>query len=115
VLDLVAYALQEMDGHLALNKLDAAFGHLMSRRQMDHFLQALERVNLALPSDRSTVPPRPRRLQITNVEEAIETLQYHPEICFREEENAEGLLFGPPSVPQGQSVPKRAIGKKSVP
>jgi len=99
VLDVIAYALQELDGSLTRTELMGPFGHLMSsRRQMDNLLVALEQVGLALPADRSQVPNLPRRLTVESVEEAAEVLQFHPEVCFREEEGAEGLVFGPPGV-----------------
>ncbi|RLC71553.1 MAG: hypothetical protein DRI81_17565, partial [Chloroflexi bacterium] len=101
VLDVIAYALQEEAGRLAFETLQRAFGYLMSsKRQMANLLSDLERVGLALPVDRSQVPNLPRRLAVETIEEAVEILQFHPQVCFREEEGAEGLVFGPPSVRQ---------------
>jgi hypothetical protein len=98
VLDVIAYALQEKEGRLSRDALNRAFGHLTSRRQMGKLLGALEQVGLASPADRSTVPPQPRRLTVMGVEGAVEILQYHPGICFREEDGADRLFFGPPGV-----------------
>jgi hypothetical protein len=78
---------------LSYKELEATFGHLMSQRQLGSFLQALEDVQLALPADRSVVPNVPRRLSVSNMEEAVEVLQYHPEVAFHEEGTA--LVFGP--------------------
>jgi hypothetical protein len=73
-----------------------AFGSLLSsRRQLDNLLDALERVSLALPADRTRVPNVPRRLTVESVEEAVEVLKFHPEICFQGEDGEEGLVFGP--------------------
>jgi S-DNA-T family DNA segregation ATPase FtsK/SpoIIIE len=95
VLDIISFAIQELDGRLSRDTLMDAFGHLMSRRQMDGLLDALERIGLALPTDRSQVPPLPRRLRVGSVKEAVEVLQYHPEVSFREDRAAGGLVFGP--------------------
>ena len=94
VLDILAYALQELEGQLPRDGLKQAFGHLMSQRQLNRLLEALERVGLATPVNRASVPPQPRRLTVDSVEAAIERLAYHPEIGFHHGGDGNGLIFG---------------------
>ena len=93
VLEMLTYALQKMEGALPRATLNDVFGHLMSQRQIRNFLEALERIGFANPADIQQVPRQPRTLAISAIEEAIEVLQYHPEIAFHEEEGR--LIFGP--------------------
>ena len=93
VLEILTYALEQLDGRLPRTELAEVFGHLMSRRQINHLLKALERAGLADPAARSQVPYQPRQLVVTTIEDAIEVLQYHPEIAFHEEKGR--LIFGP--------------------
>jgi predicted DNA-binding protein YlxM (UPF0122 family) len=92
-LEIINYALDKAGSTLPLNELHEVFGHLLSRRQVTNFLFALERVGLADPADTTQVPRAPRELRIDNIQQAIGTLQYHPEITFHEE--AGRLVFGP--------------------
>jgi hypothetical protein len=93
VLEILTYALEQLAGDLPRAALNEVFGHLMSRRQLNHFLEALERIGIAMPADRSQVPYQPRRLRVATIDEAIEILQYHPDVAFHEAD--ERLLFGP--------------------
>ena len=93
VLEILTYALEHLKGTLPRTQLTEVFGHLMSRRQINHLLQALERVGIARPADRSQVPYQPRQLVGQSIEEAMEILQYHPEVAFYEEDSR--LIFGP--------------------
>jgi DNA segregation ATPase FtsK/SpoIIIE-like protein len=92
VLEILTYALDQLEGALPRTTLNEVFGHLMSRRQIDNLLQTLERLGVAEPADRSQVPPQPRRLAVPNLNAAVEILQYHPEVAFHEE--GERLVFG---------------------
>lgn len=92
VLEILTYALEQWAGELPLNQLHEIFGHLMSRRQVKNFLAALERVGVAHPADITQVPRQPRRLTGPTLAEAIEILQYHPEVAFYED--AQRLVFG---------------------
>lgn len=93
VLEILTYAVEQLEGALAYQPLTAAFGQVMSTRQVANFLAALERIGLASPADRSQVPPKPRHLTVADLDQAIEVLQYHPEITFHEA--ADRLVFGP--------------------
>lgn len=103
VVEVLNYALEQLGGKLSYDDLGVAFDHLMSRRQMGNFLHALEGIGLAHPTDRSRVPPAPRRLAVESLQEAVEVLQYHPEITFREVLADDGvtLVFGPESAVSG--------------
>lgn len=93
VLEIISYALNQAEGTLPLNELHEVFGHLLSRRQVTNFLIALERVGMANPADTTQVPREPRELRIDSIQQAIGTLQYHPEITFHEKTGR--LVFGP--------------------
>jgi DNA segregation ATPase FtsK/SpoIIIE-like protein len=99
VLDILTYALEHLDGALPRTALNDVFGHLMSRRQISNLLQALERIGMAEPANRSQVPPRPRRLAVADLDAAVDVLQYHPEVAFHEE--AGRLVFGPQTGGEG--------------
>jgi energy-coupling factor transporter ATP-binding protein EcfA2 len=92
VLEILTYALDQLEGALPRTTLNEVFGHLMSRRQIDNLLQTIERLGVAEPADRSQVPPQPRRLAVPNLNAAVEILQYHPEVAFHEE--GKRLVFG---------------------
>jgi len=49
VLEMLSFALEHAGGRLNRDELHQAFGDLMSKRQVGHFLDALERVGLAQP------------------------------------------------------------------
>jgi DNA segregation ATPase FtsK/SpoIIIE-like protein len=93
VLEILNYALQQLEGTLPRTTLNEVFGHLMSRRQINHLLEALERAGLANPVNTTQVPRQPRTLVVQSIDEAVEILQYYPEIAFHEEEGR--LIFGP--------------------
>jgi hypothetical protein len=93
VLEILTYALEQLDGRLPRTELAEVFGHLMSRRQINNFLGELERVGVANPTDTTKVPRQPRMLAVSAIEEVIEILRYHPEIAFHEEDGR--LIFGP--------------------
>lgn len=93
VMDVVKYALSEMEGGLSRNRLEKRFGDLLSGRQVGNLVAALEQIGLALPADRSSVPPQPRRLKVESAEEAERILRGYPRVCFREDGGR--LLFGP--------------------
>jgi DNA segregation ATPase FtsK/SpoIIIE-like protein len=93
VLEILTYALEQLSGKLPRTELNAIFGHLMSRRQINNFLEGLERIGVANPADITQVPRQPRTLAVQSIEEVAEILQYHPEIAFHEEDAR--LIFGP--------------------
>ena len=92
VYQMLDFALQTCQGELNRDALAAAFAGV-SARQVNHLLAGLERVGLAMPPDRSAIPPKPRRLKIAALEDAREVLQYHPEIAFHEETGPEGMSY----------------------
>jgi DNA segregation ATPase FtsK/SpoIIIE-like protein len=94
VKNVINYAL-EQGGQLPESKVFETFGHLTSRRQVGNLLQALERVGLVLPANLKTVPPEPRRLKVSSLDEAANVLKFHPEIRFREVPGDSKLRFGP--------------------
>jgi hypothetical protein len=95
VLEILSYALEELDGELPRSALYDVFGHLLSRRQVRNFLEALERIDLADPADTTQVPPQSRHLNVSIIDEAINVLQYHPDVTFHEKSGR--LIFGPKS------------------
>ncbi len=97
VLEILTYALTQLAGKLTRDALAAPFESLLSRRQLDNLLNALERIGLALPAERNGFDRIPRRLAISTLDEVGEVLQYHPEIAFREVEG--NLVFGPNTEP----------------
>jgi DNA segregation ATPase FtsK/SpoIIIE-like protein len=95
VLNIITFALNELDGRLPEGEVARVFADLASRRQIANLLKALERVGLVLPFNRKTVPPEPRRLKETRLDEIVKVLQFHPEICFRQVPGDNRLRFGP--------------------
>ncbi|MBN2003285.1 MAG: hypothetical protein JXA21_08010 [Anaerolineae bacterium] len=69
--------MEHLDGQLVRDRIWEAFATLLSQRQIQNFIDALEGVGLVLPGNPDTFPKEAKRLAVTSVAAACAVLQYH--------------------------------------
>jgi len=94
VQELLGFIVEQLAGNLTRDLIATAFGTILSKRQITNFINALDHLGLVTEGKANTFPPEPKRLAVGTLEEALNVLRYHPEVCFRPGQEGK-YIYGP--------------------